>query len=652
MNYLLRRYDIHESRDVAFPNDGLFTDVRPTSTIALCQEIYADFGMARVTSYSFGTRIFKYTEDSGIRPGDDVVVQVFSGVPLITHKVHYGYDPQKSILIDFDNEDGKIIQRVKKEPEWREEEAEWATARYCIVKHKPGERSFTVDMAGLFVGYSAVRLFYAPDSRIEVYRKNINLISPNIYMMTKNAAIELDDEEEGGGVYSYTFFEDEDSVVYTTREFKGNVSKQLTAKGIFIESGYGLFSVLSLEDVVYLFMVIDRERKEYEQEVSIVSHRYSNRKLSIDGNKSHSDISINDMTLKVSRLTEEDLKVGAIVIGFEDDSFPVTYLRAIDIKGNVFEFAAGKKHTIAKDRSDIVFHDRLSVSMGEEWYVRQSNRNDIHYPINEGSYDIRETYGTSITSIKGRSVASYYEEEFVNRINFTEEYEVDAESGIDTLKKSTIPKEIVDRHNYIINFDDLKISSPVEEQVIFNYGKNVVSHIRNATNTLFGISGSVDGKSASMILNGDTFSVGNEGAVRLESEILLASNNYSIFDGIAVFNNGVRVDGDFFIKADNIYMEATKNYYIRTLNAFIMADKSIGFTYKDKFYASCTDTIYEGKEKLSPAAFNMDKTKVTVSAEDFFVYADNNGSIYAKERLGMGSENTSISGLSYYGSRE
>jgi len=44
----------------------------------------------------------------------------------------------------------------------------------------------------------------------------------------------------------------------------------------------------------------------------------------------------------------------------------------------------------------------------------------------------------------------------------------------------------------------------------------------------------------------------------------------------------------------------------------------------------------------------MDKTKVTVSAEDFFVYADNNGSVYAKERLGMGSKNTSISGLSLW----
>jgi len=642
---LVRKRDLIPSRDVSFENDGLFLDYSPTLTIALCQEVYPDFCTAKISSYYLGTKIVKYKEDAGIRAGDDVVVEIASGVPTIIRKMEYGYIPENSLIVDFGRNDGRFVYKNKNTPPWGETEGEHLSSRHCIVKHSPGEKFISVDIAALHIGHHVSRLFYGPNSRIEAFFDNINIISKSVFLESSIGRVEVEEYEDGQGAIAVESFTTKGNIKnFSTREFRGDVGGALREKDISFISDYGATAILDFSNIVYLFFVHGPGSVEgYSQKGSIVSHEYINRELKISGEQADGGVTLNELTAKASLIPESSLDHSAIVMRHNGEEFPVTYLRGVDALGNVFEFCAGVKHEVCMQKREVCIGSYNQISVADKNIITQGNTITTQYPVKNNTYSLNETFGVSIGSYKGDVVDTYYRRETVNRINKTEVYEVDDDSDIPCMCRSYVPTEEKYQQSLSTVFQDMSAASKIEEHTIFKEGEDSVIHRRDIQSALMDIQANIRGESFSLSFSPNHLSIQAGELFSIDAIALSVSAKNSIFQGKGIFTEGLYASGDFNISATNIYMEAERNIYFSSSKLFATMEYDLAFSFGKRLSMSCSGDV--AAPNKNQGVFLIDNDKVFMSTDNFYIYGEKAGAVFAKDQLSMGSKNTSISGL-------
>jgi len=337
---------------------------RVSNVLATCSQVYPEFYMAKIESADLGTRVFPYTPESGIRMGTTVIISLSGNTAKIVDKLRIPITPSKAVVLDFDSkqeEKKKMIRGLDQTPPWSEEIGDKKAHMPVIVKHKEGERIFHLDFSGLKLGYEKTVLFYHTQARIELMKHVVEIIgiSTNILSKAGTKKYFFDDKiRESGYILENVYEVKDEEYFHFIREYKGNVKKAMSHDKVSFSDVTPQKAIETINNAVYLFFIIDtNDDNEYEEKAEEVTHTYQNRKLTVNGGTG-SKMLVHTKLKSKAQISDGFMKKKSIEAEIDGDKYNVTYLKAIDVKGNVFEHFAG-------DRIQTIRGDYYSLRAGE-----------------------------------------------------------------------------------------------------------------------------------------------------------------------------------------------------------------------------------------------------------------------------------------------
>ena len=623
----------------------------PSNTIetffAFCIEVYPTYGTCKITSATNGDMIIPCPSSMGVRSGDTLKIEKTLGNPRITQIISYGYTPKNIVCLNL-SPIGKEekISLIDEEPEWPRELGQHIGMNPYYIAHKEGEKVYNVGLTGLKIGYSGAYLFSGANSRVVVGDSDISIISEQISQKTKGTIYISGVAEDGEGYSQNSIMRTTDKEVFgVLHEFKGDVVEGLSNIGI-TEMTIPL-EIRELDDIVYMMLVLDENIDDYKINTKEVSHKYKESSLKISGEKGE-DLTINKELRRSIDLKMDNFKYSSGVAIIDGDRKPITYLKAVSIRGDILEFGAGERTQSTKNAKDMVLQDKQEVVLGNATKYTQGNITNKHFPIDEESTDIKIFYGDSTSLKYGRDTVLITEESKQVTVDHT------IETKLEKIGKIT-PRYQMNTPKFIMNgaYAKYTYAEPTKGKNKFDVylswdmttssGNN---HLSMSSQTGALDFNSVNKKKKSRFhLGPNSGIVSTEGTIVLLSDRLEAKNKRTSFYGKTYFRKGIDVIGDFTINADNIIFRATKSIVLDATASMVLRGKAMFFSFSDNFSLASTKRELNGKKALAMSRFSMSQSGYQLSGENGTLQSADNITIYSQKTLTMGSKDTSIAGL-------
>ena len=622
-----------------------------SSAIGVVREVWPDFLMAKVESYQIGTRIIPYLPETGIRKGSTVAISIFTNIPRITHKLFFGFKPDKTAVMNFDitkdSENKKYVYPQGEAPEWDLKEAAHLAYEPVIIKHEEGEKVYHVDFGGLKIGFKSVTLFYHPHARIELYKHTVDIIGISAAIKTKAGfckyVFDESDKKSGYIVSTTTEYEDEEYFDFM-REYKGNVSDALDEDKIEITQIPGATPDI-ITDSIYCMIIFDTELDFYENDSTTATHIYKNRHLSVEGGGDENVF--HKKLMENAGIEEDSIEHSSGVAKIEDTEVAITYVKAISKEGDIFEFNAGEKTTVSTERKSIVMKEENTYVFGSSGYFLQEDYVFQQFPTKEETSYKYEYFGSSIREVKGDYIEKFFREYSCNKIKSTTTHDVDKESGIDTIEKIESPIVVKDLRNVKNNFsDDIdELDIEVEEiTTIKNEIKETIIRLSTGEDAVVMTSSDRE-KECLMRLGVTDFTFKTENTMVFKSKkSIIFDSDKEVFVGKAEFRDGIYVDGDFIVNAENIYMTSEGNIAFTAKNIYSIADDSILAYFEKDFTALCLNTPIEDNKPVVGTYFSMSDKSSQLVAQHVQIYGGKDIAAVAEKSASYGAERTAIRG--------
>lgn len=631
-----------------------------TNILATCSKVYPDFYMAKVESAELGTRVFPYTPDSGIRAGTTVIITISGNTAKITDKLRNLVTPSKAVIIDFDakqDEKKKFIRPLDSSPDWSDKLGEKMASQPVIVKHEEGEKIFHVDFAGLKVGYKKVVLFYHTHARIELMKHVVEIIgvSTNILSKAGTKKFVFDDKTRESGYILENVYESKDEEYFHfIREYKGNVKKAMSDDKVSFDDVTPKKASSVIQNAVYLFFVIDTEDSDdYDKDAEEVKHTYKNRKLKVESGANSNSLSIHSKIKSKAEISDDFMESKAIKVKIDSEDYKVTYLKAIDVKGNVFEHFAGDRiQTIRGDYYSLRAGDDDSTYhlMDKKEYV-QKNVRELHYPVDEKSSHEYEYFGNIIERFKGDYRGKFFRYNMTNFIFTYFEYEVDDKSGIDTMEMIKSPKMVEERQNRITEFKKTDIYNKDKNisdlKTIEGEGGGKTTLIMDAKKTPFSLTYTSKDANTKIIATDQAITMQSKESMNFKTKNMLIDVEMLTITGIVSITKGLFVDSTFFVEAKNIAMTAKETFVITSKNYVANADEYMSFSFADGLSMSGSKSVKRANGKGSGITpmLQLSPSGASMIGENVTVFGGQSLSAIAQKTAAYGAESASIFGL-------
>ncbi len=602
---LVKRWEVKPDNDNAIIGRGSVREQEVTNMIAYCSEVYPDFLMAKITSQKLGTRVLPYTPESGIRKGTTVLIQIASGVPRITTKLYFGFRPESIAIMDVDFSKNKrdAIYKNASTPGWSESEGEHYGHMPVIIKHEPGEKIYNVDFQGLKIGYTKVTLFYHPSSRIELYKGHVDIIGINSSTITKAGSKRYvfdNKTKEPGYVVEKTTTKEDDIYFDALREYRGNVSKAMSDDELVISAAYPSDASSIIASAIYMMVVLDKDSESHKRDMTTVDHTYKNRKLSIVG--SSGDEMLHKKIKSKTSIPDDFLKTKAITATLSGKDISVTYIKAISVNGDVYEFNSGKKILMSSGDTKKIHGGKKNseFSFGDVDKYTQRNISSKHYPVSEESINTEEYFGTKIVNNKGDVVQKNYRREINTKIFSKTTYEVDNKSDIETMETKNSP--IIQNQSQYIHTEYKKaknVNRPIQNSSVMTDKGTTVRTISDMNSTPFSVVKNKSGNRTEITLTDSGFQLETKNTMMFKSKgSMLIDTPYTTSTGLLSLENGLYVKGDFYLNADNIIMDAKKYFVVVSENSLFSIDENINFIFGDSFTAQSSSISAPGEDSI------------------------------------------------------
>ncbi len=630
-------------------------DADETSFVATCVEVYPDFCMAKVESVIMGTRIIPYHPDSGIMAPSTVLVDVWSMVPRISRVLSLGYTPSKTIVMDFDVLDGEsskeYMYKQSSVPDWGPEQGDKLAHLPITVKHEEGEKVFNVLLSGLKLGYKKTTLFYNAQSRIELFKNTVEIIGISTSILSKAGIKKFvfdNDKEDAGYILENVYDRRDDVFFQTVREYKGNVSKAMSDEKLSINDIYPSEAASLISTAVYMFIVLDYEKDDYDFKVSEVNHKYQNRTLEIIGSAKDADLLIHSKLKKKLKLTDKFLENKALLATIDGDDYPITYLKIITQKGDKYEYIVGDNFDIirGKDVSLSIGPKRENYFLGDKYEYVQGNINEQHYPVKLDSYHKYEYFGKSINIYKGDFKATYFRRQ-MNKMIFTmDEYEVDEKSGIETMRRLDSPMNIETMQARTTDFKDMKLAgSKIFDIQTIKDEDGIVTIMKDGTTIPFSVEMNKAGNKTSLMLMDESFMVEAKKNTNIKSENIMLDSKQTVTEGKLFVNDGLYVKGVYIVDAEDIIMLAKNYFMVDANNIMLNSHSGIQMLFSDSFYAQSTATFDGNNADHVATGIQLTSNSFQAQADSVTIFGEENVSVTAKDTASFGAERTYIFGL-------
>ena len=625
------------------------------STIGLCTEVYPDFLMAKIESNEIGTRVLPYSSDSGIRIGSTVRIEITSNIPRVTKTITYGVSSENKVLFNLDaglDESGscKYLSEPKDTPPWGEDKAPQISSSPLVIKHIAGEKVYNVDLAGLKLGHTKVSLFYHPQARIELSKNLVHMYAVNFTVFSAGGTIRISepDKSSKAGAVKIVAHEkdDEDMLFGFVREYRGDVQKSLSDENISIDYNTVPGDSSFFSEAAYCMIVLDSEINDYVTESKVTTHTYKNRKLTVNNPEGENEKSFHKELLKKAQVDEASVKSLAIECEINGKVYPITYLKMIGRKGDVYEFTAGKKIDVYTSSENINLGDRSDFVFGDYSFSSQKNVSTSHYPVKDDTSNMYEFFGTTLRNMKGKSKEQYYKELHSTAINTIYIHEVDKASGIATVDYTESPIITGKYQVAMMEYANVKDSgaSLLGEQKRIVEGESTTESQLTVGSSAFRIMSTNKGEDS-------TIGIGSGGAefttpqnMRIGSSTLLIDTDFSQFSGKAIFQGGIHVEKDFYIAADNIHLVAKEMIYLNAKKIYSEALESFVVSYREDFQAFSSKIVIENNRTLMNSGIFLRATTAHIQGEVVNAYGGDSITVSALKFATFGAENTTIFG--------
>jgi len=649
-----RKWELPSDKDVAVPSTPISDSISPAAVLGVCSEVYPDLCIARVKSQALEEeRLFPYHPDCPVIPGITVVISIASNVPRITSVISYGADADKVMIMDPDGkgpDDSPFLYVYDEEVPWSEDEAEHIGASPVIIKHEPGEKVYHVNFAGLKIGHESVHLFYKPQARIELSKDLVSIKAVEFIAYSKGGSIRIDKPDgDGSGMIASSVHDVEaDEAFEYIHDLKGDISSILSTKKIEIDMSTAPGNVPAVNDMVMLTIILDKDVADYEEQPSLVTHTYQNRELDINNQGTGSGKEIHKDLLSKSESSPESINSRAILCKVHDIDFPITYMKAVTRSGDIYEFTAGEKTSVSSEVSDLVFGKYSGFIFGDYDMSIQDNMKTSHFPTKENTSSFYEFFGTSIRNMKGKSKDTYFQENYVTCINTLTEHEIDTFSGISTRDIKISPIYSAKFQHATLEYDIVQDSgrTDVGTTSVVRKDNDETRMDMSVGANAFSVISSDQEKDSSLRVGSNGAEFKTPASIVMDSKVALYKSDFNQFEGKSIFEDGIHVEGDFIIDAENIFLLAKENIFLQSKVVYTEAKESFIVNYSSNFQVYSSEVVIQDNKTLLNAGIFMQQTQAHFQGERTNVYGQDTITLSAVKFATLASEKTTIAGLS------
>ena len=585
---------------------GVTSSSRKGTIAATCLEVYPDHSAALVSAPSIGTKVIAVSQSASVMKGGLCGVSSYGGVPIIESDVTFGYSYSDCIQIDLDNwiEPYSELSDPKEQEGWNDEITSDLPSKAFSpinIKKDPGERVYSVGVGGLKIGFGSTTLFYDYSAQITASSKMVEIKAKNFKHETAVETITVDaTSEEGLGFktsslhsksHSSGAIEGEDLFRYV-RNYFGDVKTALKEEEFSLPSFPGMS--MDAKDLVELKMIVNKYSSE--DEPTEVTHSYDNRVLTVPGG---GPSTINTKMLSVSSTKLSDFKKKGIKAKDKEGDLLIVYMEALSIRGETFKYQAGNhSEFIGGDRDSMRSGSSRDFMFGDYKTYFQQNISETHLPVLENSSYSLSIFSDFSAQYKGNNAARTFKEKTEEVRNTFVNYETYDDTDIQSYERkysTVITEKAISRRTTFEK--NSQVQGQVSDISIFlrDGGDTVVSMGLN--DLMFGVEKRNSDGSTKMYLSDKYFVLSSpEGIVSIDTNYMsVVSKNGAYLDGDLLLDGKLQVKDDFFVKAKNIFLEASGAIYM---------ESSLNYVKSDIFVASFSDYMYMFND--SPATFDED----------------------------------------------
>lgn len=600
-------------------------------------EVFTERGVALVSHPEFEkNRLVAYTPESGIIDGAAAILQIASGQPKIVGVAYFGARKSNSYLFDVEEDDKskKLEKNISENPD---DSFEDVISRALIIKHEAGEKVYHNKFSGTKCGNSLTTVFFGLHSRLELGLKHATLESQSAGILAGTGEFLVEEDENTGVTRSKLSMSDDiDGFLRPIyKEYRGDVSSSISEDDIEITET--ILSIPNLKDVIQLDMAIDYDTEKYKHEFKDVKHEFKNRKLTVDGSEEKTGSTMINSTLKSkSNSTFSDSR--AIKGKHGSRNISITFLRAIDVFGNIFEFNAGDSKKITLGTSTSIDRKKKSFILEDSYEYTQESTFSSSLPTKTNNIHVQEKYGTEIIASYGKvNRKSYNIETIINTSTNTSYSKGDGE--IEAFEVHESPDFIFKGRKKAETYKESDGEKPTHSITIESNDGNKISKEMIISGSPVEICTYKGQNSKSSTNIGESeFSLNSSAQINFKGKSVMMQSDLMTVDSKLSVTKGFMTGGDFIVNAENIYLNAKKNMIASSNDSMQFSSGRIIMNASKQFVAIGARNLTDKDGKsLSTPMLVLDKTSVLTSEFVGLVAADS-AIISAKENISFSAK--------------
>jgi hypothetical protein len=145
-----------------------------------------------------------------------------------------------------------------------------------------------------------------------------------------------------------------------------------------------------------------------------------------------------------------------------------------------------------------------------------------------------------------------------------------------------------------------------------------------------------------MTLTDSGFRVKAKNNVTFESDVMMINSKYTNSTGLLNLQKGLYVEGDFYLNADNIIMDAKKYFVALAENVMIKSDINLALIFGDSLSMQSTYIPPPGEDSVA-TAINMTKDSIQMQSKSNTIFGYENTDIFALESISIAAKKVSVS---------
>ena len=541
--------------------------------IGVITSVDTEWDIATVYTFNHMTEIkVPLNTELGLSKDDVVYIAKVEGSYYILDKAYVGYLRDETYKYNPHTLDEKEILKKINVPE--NIKADFIKDIY--VEKEEGEAVVNKKITGYKLSDKFIMLFSGltkiSATLSEIFMSSTEIIQTLFRSKTTKKMVESDDGYNSYSIEIYRKKDGNNTVPYMI-ELKGDIQYALETEKINISD------TLNIQNAVYMRIIFKQDFNLPDAKNPSI-HTYINRNNKFSDGNINKDF-LDNVPFWDQRLVD-DSEWPKITIRDKDYFIVSIYYETINGEQNSF---AVKNNTLFTEANNVA-KEKYLIATDSYRMMWQNSFYEYNYPYNNNAFKIINTYSNSIVNNYNDINVNYHRMLSTKKIFEIEEFEIDKESDLQTIKKTIAPKHIEYKtiHNVKYINNELLQQSPIYNIEMTSEG-NSTNIFFSTKDTYFSIVNSSDAIDKGMVLNSNSmymFGFKNLICPNLENAFLKEANlltNYLITNNLHIEKNfNVSGTGNIYLSGENIYLKSNKNFIAYMESGALVAEKSVAMT--------------------------------------------------------------------------